>query len=171
MSSPDLLPVPTGDDNALRSLLNRAVPYEKAGAVIPFDLIRFGLLGSIVVICTGLLALIMPSAESVRDGGFYLVLGGLAAEVTSLMKALAVPGILFGTCLLGLDIYLMKVRTSERSRSVVAAQAAMGGASGTVCTVFLALFVLNLAIWIAFVMLGLLLLAAFLSLLAGGLSG
>jgi hypothetical protein len=168
MSPSDLLPAATDDDNALRSLLNHAVSYEKAGAVIPFDLMRFGLLGSVVVIGTGLLALILPDADSVRHSGFYLVLGGLAADTTFMMKALAIPAIFFGMCLLALDVYLMNVRTSDRSRSIVVAQAAMGGAGGAICTVFLALAVLNLVIWITLIVLGLVLLGVFLSALAAG---
>jgi hypothetical protein len=148
MPSPDLLPTQVDSDNALRLLLNRAISYENAGAVIPLDLLRFGFLGSIIVIATGIIALILPGADAVRHSDFFLVLGGLAANVTTLMKALALPAILFGTCLLGVDIYLMKVRTPESSRFIVIAQAAMGGAGGAICTTFLALLVLNFFIWI-----------------------
>ena len=147
MSRTDYLPAPTEGD-ALASLLKRAVRYEKAGGVIPLSLMQFGLLGSIVVIMTGLLALVLPGPASISHGGFFLVFGGIAASLDSVLGALAVPAILSGIALLGLDIYLMKVRTSEHSRHVVVAQAAAGAASGAIGSLFLALLLLNLVIWI-----------------------
>ena len=82
MASTDLVPQrPEDDGSALGGFLSGSIIYEKAGAVIPRDLLQFGFLGSIVVIVTGILALIVPSPESIRSGDFYLVLGGTAADI------------------------------------------------------------------------------------------
>lgn len=168
MSSPGLLPGTPEDDNALRSMLSRVTSHEGAGAAIPFDLLRFGLVGSIVVVATGLLALILPGADSVRHSDFYLVLGGLAADITLLVKALAIPAIIAGVSLLVLDIYLMQARTSARSRPIIVAQAAMGGTGGVICTALLALLVLNLVIWITLIMLCLVLVGIIVAGIASG---
>jgi len=121
MGSTDLAPEPSEGGSALGDFLSRSVVYEKAGAVIPRDLLQFGLYGSIVVIATGILALIIPSAESIRQGDFYLVLGGTAADIGALLHALAIPSIVCGLALLGLDLYLMEGRRSEYWRGAVVA--------------------------------------------------
>jgi len=151
MRPSDLLPARIEDDNALRSLLNRVVDHDEAGSVIGLDLLVFGFLGSLVVIFTALVALILPEPESIRQSSFYLVLGGAVASLTGLMKALAIPALIAGVSLLVLDLFLMKVRTSEHSRSVIVIQAAMGGTGGALCTIFLALALLNLVLWIIIV--------------------
>jgi hypothetical protein len=159
--------VPAPKDDALQSLLRRIGSYGKT-AVIPYDLLQFGLYGSVVVIATGLFALILPGAASIRQSDFYLILGGTTASVVALMRALAIPAIISGGCLLLLDACLMQVRTSARWRSVVVAQAAIGGLSGVICTVFLALVILNLFIWIVLVTLALMLVGMILGIMASG---
>lgn len=155
-------------DNALSSFLGRVVPYEKAGAVIPTDLLQFGLYGSVVVIVTGLVAGLLPSPESIREGGFFLVLDGTAADITALMKSLAIPAIVAGVALLLVDLVLMKVRTSARWRSVIVVQATAAGGSGVIATIFLALLLLNLVLWVIIVTLVLVTLGFVLSAIAGG---
>jgi hypothetical protein len=59
---------------------------------------------------------------------------------------LAVPAILCGLALLGLDLYLMEGRRSEHWRGAVVAQAAAGGVGGFVGVAFLALMLLNLVL-------------------------
>ncbi|HYJ00355.1 MAG TPA: hypothetical protein VEX36_11865 [Thermoleophilaceae bacterium] len=154
--------------SALSDFLTHTRVYERAGGVIPRDLLQFGFLGSVVVIGTGLVALILPSPNSIQDGGFFLVWAGQAASLVSFLHALAVPAILGGLALLGLDLYLMRVPTSERWRSAVVVQAAAGGAGGILSTLFLALLVFNLAIWIAIIACGVAVLIAVLAGLAGG---
>lgn len=150
MAVTDLVPGSSASGgSALKDLLAHSVVYEKAGAVIPRDLLQFGLFGSIVVIVTGLLALVLPDPASISRGEFFLVLGSTAASLDSLMHGLAIPAIVCGVLLLGLDIYLMQVPTSEQWRWAVVGQAAAGGAGGVLCVVFLALVVLNIALWIA----------------------
>jgi hypothetical protein len=58
MLSVDLTPAPGDSDNALRSLLDRVVDYEKAGAFVPDDLLQVGLFSEVV-----------PFAVEVRGGG------------------------------------------------------------------------------------------------------
>jgi hypothetical protein len=168
-ASTDLVPRADDDDgpSALADFLGRTTIYETAGAVIPFDLLRFGLLGSVAVIATGLLALVFPSAEAIRGGDFFLVLGDEAAGIAALLRALAGPAIVVGLGLLVLDLYLLRTPTSERWRTAVVAQAAAGGIGGALGTLFVALLVLNLAIWIA---LGILLLAM-IAVMLGALGG
>lgn len=153
MASSEVVPI-TGDGrgaSALSDFLRHTTVYERAGAALPRDLIQFGFLGSIVVIATGLLALAFPSPQAIEHGGFFLVLGGMAAGLASFLHALAVPAILCGLALLGLDVYLMRVPSSEQWRGAVVAQAAAGGIGGALATIFLALLLLKLAIWIAII--------------------
>jgi hypothetical protein len=157
-----------GEEDALGSLLGRITVHERAGAVVPTDLLQFGFYASAITIATGVLALLWSDPESVRHGGFYLVLGGASATMTSLMKALAVPAICAGVLLLGVDLFLMKVRTSARWRAVIVGQAALGGAVGLIGTFFLALVLLNLVLWILIVMLALAVIGVFFAALAGG---
>lgn len=162
--------VPRSDDDgasALGDFLRRTTIYETAGAVIPFGLLRFGLLGSVAMIATGLLALAFPSAEAIRGGDFFLVLGDEAAGIASLVRALAGPAIVVGLSLLVLDLYLMRTPVSERWRTAVVVQAAAGGVGGALGTLFVALLVLNLAIWIALGMLLLAMIAVMVAALGG----
>ncbi len=133
------------DDSALKSLLARAAVHNKA--VIPTDLVQFGLYGSAIVIVTALLALAMPSADSISHSSLYLVLGSTVGDVVSFARELAVPSLIFGFALLGVDLYLMNVPTRAHSRATIVTQAAAGGVSATLCAVFLALLVINLVIW------------------------
>jgi hypothetical protein len=167
--STELVPDPSeGGGSALADFLRHSVIYEKAGAVIPCDLLSFGLLGSLVVIGTGLLALIFPSPHAVAQGQFFLLLASEAAGLDAFMKHLAVVAICSGAALLVLDLFLMHVRTSAHWRWAVVGQAAMGGLGGALCTLFLVLAVLNLALWIAIIACGV---AALIALLVGALSG
>jgi hypothetical protein len=137
------------DGSALKSLLSRAIPYEKAGAVIPNDLMQLGLFGSSIIIAAGLMALILPSSAAIQHSSFYLILGGLTANLDSLMGHAASPALICGGTLLVFDAGLMLFRTSAPWRYAVVAQAAVGGVGGAFCTFFLVLIVLNLIIWAA----------------------
>lgn len=155
------------EDDALQSLLERMGPYGKT-ALIPYDLLQFGIYGSAIVIITGLFALTLPSAAAIRHSDFYLILGDVTAGLDSFMGTVAAPMIIFGGTLLVLDAGLMLVRTSARWRSVVVIQALAGGAGGFICTFFLALVILNLAIWIAIVALALVLVSVLLGTMSSG---
>ncbi len=164
MTSTDPVPRSRGGGSALESLLSRSVIHEKAGAVIPRDLLRFGLYGSIVCIATGLLALLFPTADSIRHGDFFLILATPAADLQSVMHAAAIPLIVCGVALLALDPYLMQGRRSEHWRSAVVAQAA----TGAVGTVFLALVIINLVLWIVIAAFCLTMLCGLIASRAGG---
>jgi hypothetical protein len=147
MSSADLLAASRPpEESALSDFLRHTTVYERAGAVIPRDLLRFGFVGSLVVIGTGLMALLFPSPQSIKQGDFFLLFGSQAAGLASFLHALAIPAIVCGLGLLALDLYLMRVPTSEHWRLAVVAQAAAGAASGALCTLFLALLGLNAAL-------------------------
>jgi hypothetical protein len=165
----DLVPSsPEDGGSALSDFLSRSTVYEKAGSVIPRDLLQFGFLGSMVVIGTGVLALVFPSPESVHHGGFFLLLGSQAADLVSFLHAVAIPAIVCGVALLGLDVYLMRVPTSEHWRAAVVVQAVAGGAGGTLCTLFLVLLVLNLVIWMAIIACAVMVVFVVLAVLADG---
>jgi hypothetical protein len=169
MASTELVPsVPEDGGSALSDFLSRSTVYEKAGAVIPRDLLQFGYFGSMVVIGTGVLALVFPSPESVHHGGFFLLLGSQAADLVSFLHAIAIPAIVCGLALLGLDVYLMRVPTSEHWRSAVVAQAAAGGVGGTLCTLFLVLLLLNLMIWVLLIACGVAVVLLVVGVMAGG---
>ena len=167
MASGDVVPYHE-EESALESLLKRAAEHEGLGAVIPRDLLQFGLYGSVLVIVTGLLALMLPSPTSISHGHFFLVLGHAEAGLVGFMQALAVPAIVVGIALLGLDVYLSQVPTGERWRLAVVGQAAIGGVGGCLGVLFLALLVLNIAIWVVLIMLGLAVIGVFFAALAGG---
>jgi hypothetical protein len=152
MATSDLVPSSdAGGGSALKDFLSHTTIYEKAGAVLPRDLVQFGLLGSGAVILGGLVALLLPDPNSIRMGGFFLVLGPMEAGLAGFMHALAVPAIVCGLLLLGLDVYLTRVPTNEHWRWAVVGQAAAGGVGGGLGVLFLALALLNLAIWIAII--------------------
>lgn len=138
---------PSDNDDALQSLLHRIIPYEQAGSIIPHDLMQFGLLGSVIIVGTALLALALPSAEAIRNSDFYILFGNVVAHLDSFMGTIAAPELILGGSLLILDVCLMQVRTTARWRYVVVGQAAIGGAGGVFCTLLLAIVVLNFAIW------------------------
>jgi len=164
VSSADWTPAsPDDSDNALKSLLRRSVIYERAGAVVPHDLLQVGLFGSIVVIIAGLFALILPSATSISHSGFYWILGSTIAHVASFMRVVAAPALIVGGSLLVFDAYLMLGRTSAPWRFMVVVQAAIGGIGGVICMIFLALVILNLAIWIVIVVLALMVIGVMLA--------
>ena len=57
---PSRVPDEAADDSALADFLRHAVPYEFAGP-IPASLLLFGVIGSALLLTTGLLALVLPS--------------------------------------------------------------------------------------------------------------
>ena len=61
------------------------------------------------------------------------------------------------------DAYLMLGRTSAPWRFMVVVQAAIGGIGGVICMIFLALVILNLAIWIVIVVLALMVIGVMLA--------
>jgi hypothetical protein len=166
MSSTDLTSTP-GFDSALKSLLSRAIPYEKAGSYIPEDVLAYGLFGSLFVILTPLLTLALPSANSIRQSGFYLVLGKTIASLASFSFAAALPTAICGGVLLVTNLCLGVIRGPWGLRYVVVLQTAAGGITGAFCTVFLALVILNLAIWIGIGILGLMVIGIFFAALGG----
>jgi hypothetical protein len=151
MTAHDLVPRASQDESALDSLLNRAVPWESLGKVLPRDLVRLGLYGSAVMILTALLALAIPSTHSIRHGGLFLLFASIAAGLAAFLHAVAVPAIVFGLLLLGVDLYLSNVPTGGRSRLVVIGQAAIGGVGGGIGVLFLALVVFNVVLWLVII--------------------
>src|SRR5690349_9538251 len=139
MASTDLVPYPSGGRDAFGEFLRHAIPYEKAGRVLPRDLLQFGVYGSVAVIAAGLLALIFPSPTSIRHAHFFLVLRSQEADLQSLLRALAVPAIVCGVALLVLDAFLMYGRRAGCWPYAVVGQAGLGGVGGALGTIFLAL--------------------------------
>ena len=151
MNSTDLIPwsgaSSSGESrSALSDFLSHVETHSKG--IIPRDLIQFGLYGSAVMILTSLIALCFPSPHSISHGEFFLLFGRIAAGLAGFLHALAIPGLIAGILLVGVDVYLAQVPTTEHSRWVVIGQAAAGGFGGTIGVLFLALFLFNLALWI-----------------------
>jgi hypothetical protein len=142
------------DESALDSLLKRAISHDKIGAVMPRDLVQFGLLGSGIVILAGLVALVLPDPSSIKNGHgpvfhwhFFLMFRSMAAGLDSFVQAMAIPGIVAGLLLLVLDAFLTQIPTREHWRLAIVGQAAAGGVGATVGVLFLAVFILNLIVW------------------------
>ncbi len=156
----DLVPHPDGPDaakplhetdsegSALQDFLGRSVIYERAGAAIPRDLLRFGLYSAAVIVGTGILALVLPSPTHVRHGGFFLLFASQAAGLTSVIQSLAVPLIVLGGTLALLDAFLAQGRRASGWRSVIVAQAAVGGAGGFMSGAVAALVLISLLLWV-----------------------
>lgn len=149
MEPEDLNASAPADGSALDALLSRSVIWDRAGGALPRDLVGFGLLGASVIVGAGLLALMLPSPSEIRNGGFFLIAGGLAAGMGALLQALAAPLILGGLMLLALDIFLLvdQRARSDGWRSAVVGQAVAGGTGGLVSAIFLALVVFNIVLW------------------------
>jgi hypothetical protein len=146
-----LLPGSPGSGSALRDFLGHSVIYEKAGGVMPRELVVYGFYGSVAIIVTGLVALMLPSAAAISNGGFFLLLKSTASGLDSFLQGEAIPAIVCGAALVALDVYLTLVPTSEAWRMVIVGQTALGGIGGTIGVLFLALVALNLAIWIVII--------------------
>lgn len=148
MAIRDLLPALPEEGSALRDFLDQTVVYEKAGGVMPRGLVMFGFYGSVAIVVAGLLSLTLPDPYSIQSGGFFLVFSGQASSLDGLMSALAGPEILLGLALIGLDVYLTLVPTTETWRWAIVGQTGLGGLGGSLGVIFLVLFIFNLAIWI-----------------------
>jgi hypothetical protein len=153
--------------SALSDFLDHVIDHEKMGAVVPPNLLRVGYVGSCITIAAALLAVVL-SPRGIREGGFFLLLGDQAADLTVAMRALAGPALIFGGLLIGLDYYLSIRPTSEAWRSAITVQAIAGGISGVMSAFLIGLILLNLAIWIVLVVL---LFAGISVMLVGALSG
>ena len=138
----------SAEGSALRSLLDQSVIYEKAGGVMPMGLVLFGFYGAGLLVASGLLAFILPSPHAIGHGGFFLLLRGEAAGLDSVMRTIALPGVLCGLALIGLDVFLSYVRTSNAWRSAIIGQTLIGAASGALAIIFIASVILNLVIWL-----------------------
>jgi hypothetical protein len=143
--------------SALSDFLKHTKIYDVTKAVMPKDLVQFGLYGSGVLMATALIALLLPDPSSIRStqvsfiihAHLFFVGRALEATIVGLLQALAIPAIVASVVLLALDIYLMQVPTSQEWRYAVVGQAVAGGLNGVLGVIFLALLLFNLAMWIA----------------------
>lgn len=133
--------------SVLHALLERSVVYERAGAAIPRDLVRFGLYGAAIITLTGLLALMFPDGPAIRHGHFFLLFGRQAAGLIGVLHPVAAPLIMVGMTLATLDFYLADGPRAAGWRPVIVAQAAAGGAGGVVTGIFAVMVVINIVIW------------------------
>ena len=180
MTSTDLVPSSPGDSSgsALRDFLSHAVIYGNR-ALMPRDLVQFGLMGSGLAILASVIALALPDPASIEHAHgpmfhahFFLILGSVAGGLVGLLQALAVPAIVCGVMLLGLDIYFMRVPTTEEWRWAIVGQAAAGGLGAGIGILFFALLILNVVVWLVIVVFiaaaCLMALAALLGMIGGG---
>ncbi|MBJ7469800.1 MAG: hypothetical protein JHD16_00790 [Solirubrobacteraceae bacterium] len=135
----------------LGAFLRSATSHQRAGGPIPIDVLRYGIIGSAVVILTGVVALLLPPAPDLSSSGFFLLLGRQVSWIVEFAKHLAVPAIGCGLALLCLDLYLMRAPSGRYSRAFVVGQAVAGGALGALGAVFLALVALNMVLWVVIV--------------------
>lgn len=131
-------------------LVAQLVPHEPSGAPpLPPELIRNAALGALVLLAGALLAtLLVPSAESVRHGGFFLVATDLAADWAGGLKAAAGPLATLAILLGGLDAYLWhRQPTEEFWRYACVAQPWFGLTAVGGWLAFIVAVIVNLAIW------------------------
>jgi hypothetical protein len=136
------------DGSALQDLLSHVVPYELAGGPIPRRLLLFGVLGSVLLLATGLLALILPAPGVIRSSQFFWFEAPAAATVVGWMQAIALPAVAVGGAMLVVDSYLANGNRSEHWRPVVGAQSVVGNLSGVLSAVFLAFVLFIIVIYI-----------------------
>lgn len=135
------------ESSALSDFLDHARVHERIGSVIPRELLRFGLYGSLMLIATGFAGLALPSPQAIEHLWFFVVFGGAAARMLSVMHSAAIPALAAGGGLLVLDVYLKRVPTRGRWRAVVVAQAVAGVAGAAASAALLALAFVNLVLW------------------------
>jgi hypothetical protein len=147
-------PVSPGN-SALTDFLKHTKDYLTDKAVMPADLVRFGLYGAGIMILAGLIALALPDPSTLRHmhawlfhAHFFVFFRSISAGLDGFAHALAVPAIVCGVLLLVLDAFLTQIPTTERWRLAVVGQAAAGGVGAGLGVILLALFIINLAIWI-----------------------
>lgn len=136
------------EESALSSLLKHARVYELAGAPIPHSLLLYGVVGSAVMLLTGLFALVLPAPEAIHHSSFFWFMKSPAASVVSWMQAIAIPSVIIGLLMLLVDHYVASGRRSEFWRGVIVTQSVVGTISGLVCALFLALVLFILVVYI-----------------------
>jgi hypothetical protein len=164
---PSRVPDEAADDSALADFLRHAVPYEFAGP-IPASLLLFGVIGSALLLTTGLLALVLPSPSAIQASAFFWFEAHAAATVVSWMQAIALPAVGVGGAMLLVDVYLANGRRNQHWRPVVGVQSVVGNLSGVLSAVFLAFVVFIIVVYIV---LGILFLAAICTVLVMMLRG
>jgi hypothetical protein len=169
MSSTQVVPRPPDEGgSALTEFLKHTSVYGTR-AVIPRELLQYGVYGSLALVVIGVLGMVVASPTAIAHSGFFWILGHVAADVMSVIQPVAVPAMVLGFALLILDVFLMLVPSSEHWRWAVVGQAAAGGVGGVFGTIFLALVIINLAIWIAIGILVLALTVGMLAVVVGAL--
>lgn len=154
------------EGSALKSLLDAAIDYDRAGAVMPAALVLVGAAGAALVIGTGLFALAMPSAEAIESDHFFLLLGGWVAGLDSFLGSLASDFLIAGGALVALDAALLRLRTPWYWRYVIVIQLAAGFIACLFCSAVLALVLFNLGVWLALIALVLAIIGVLLSAMA-----
>ncbi len=157
MVATDLVPYrpPDDDDNfdsGSHAFLRHARIWESLGARIDLSQVGFAAACSGALILLAAVAAMLPSAPSVRHGGFALVAGHGLAALVSLAKACALPGAILGVIFLFGDAYVaLRQRCREGWHVFVALQpfAAIGAAVPPVLVI--AGLALNLLIWAALI--------------------
>ncbi len=131
-------------------LVAQLVPHEPtADSALPLELVRNAAIGALIVLAGALLAAVLvPSAESIRDGGFFVVGGETTADWAAGLKAAAGPLAALAAALAALDAYLWQRQpTGEWCRYACVAQPWLGlGALGG-WLVFVIAVIINLAFW------------------------
>jgi len=139
------------DGSALKSLLDHSVPYEKAGAPLPFDLAQFGFLGGGLLVACALAGLIAPQPATIEQGGLFLILGGLAAGIAQFLREIAPAALLTGLGFALVDLLLLGTPSGEWSRWLVTAQLVAGIGVASPAVLAIAVVALNIALWVAII--------------------
>lgn len=135
-------------------LVAQLVPHDAtAGPSLPLELVRNAGLGALLTLAgAALAAFLVPGADSIRSGDFFLVAGGIAADWATALQGMAAPLALLALALGALDVYLWQSQpTDDMWRWVCIAQPWCGLVAVSGWLGFAVLAILNLAVWAAII--------------------
>ena len=107
----------------------------------------FGLGGSIALVISGLVALILPSPTAIREGGFFVILRGTSADAVEIVHPLAIPALIAGGVCLLASLVLMRWRSTVMSGIAGVVQTIAGAIGGIASVLCIAVLAVNLLIW------------------------
>lgn len=132
--------------SAFEDFMRHVVPWNKYR--IPTPILVFGLVGSVLVLATGLLALVLPSADAIRTSGFFWFLAEPVATLVSWMHVMALPFVGLGMVALAIDAYAASGPRTAFWRHAVEVESYVGAAGGIFSALFLTAVVFILIVYV-----------------------
>ena len=132
--------------SAFEDFMRHVVPWNKFR--IPRTILLFGLAGSVLVLATGLLALVLPSADAIRSSGFFWFLTEPVTTLVSWMHFMALAFVGIGLVALAIDAYAASGPRTAFWRYAVEVESYVGAAGGVISVLFLTAVVFILVVYV-----------------------